>query len=59
MNNTLSSVMKLKKIMQITPEIRKYMSELAKLSYKKSPRSKEFYSKIGKLGAKKKHENAK
>ena len=51
--------MKLKKIMQITPEIRKYMSELAKLSYKKSPRSKEFYSKIGKLGAKKKHENAK
>lgn len=33
-------------------EISKYFSELAKKGHKKKPRSREFYSKIGKKGAK-------
>lgn len=37
------------KTINITPEISKYMSDLAKLSHKKFPRTKEYFSRIGKI----------
>ena len=30
--------------------ISKYMADMSKIGHKKSPRSKEFYSRIGKIG---------
>lgn len=51
--------MKLAKTTNITPEISKYMSDLAKLSHKKHPRTKEYFSKLGKIPKKPRKEKEK